>query len=130
MVEKLQVHDALAGWGTGVHVVSEGEKKAHSYLLLLDSEKRIIAHIGFTKEEFPEAQRRYLQAEKENADKPWIQTVLVSVAKVSALRRAYPNYYLDSVAFSQAVSQAIYEKPVSKSGKPEQTSSGATSARN
>lgn len=111
LVEKLQVQTMLTGWGTGVQVVSEGQKDAHSYLLILDAKRRVITHIGFTKLELPEAQRRYLQAETDNADKPWIQAVLVSVAKISALRRAYPNYYLDSVAFSQAISQAIYVKP-------------------
>jgi ppGpp synthetase/RelA/SpoT-type nucleotidyltranferase len=128
LVKKLQVYDALVGWGTGVQVVSQGEKNAHSYLLILDSKQRVITHIGFTKLELPEAQQRYLQAEKENADKPWIQAVLVSVAQISALRRAYPNYYLDSLAFTQAVGQAIYEKPAPKqpkNGKPKQT--GATS---
>lgn len=117
LVEELQVQSALTGWGTGVKVVSEGEKNAHSYLLILDSRRRIITHIGFTKLELPEAQNRYLEAETENADKPWIQSVLVSVAKISALRRAYPNYYLDSVAFSQAVSQAIYAAPRSRPRK-------------
>jgi len=117
LVEKLQVQTMLTGWGTGVKVVSEGERDAHSYLLILDSKKRVITHIGFTKLELPEAQRRYLEAEKENTDKPWIQTVLVAVAKISALRRAYPNYYLDSVVFSQAVSQAIYVRHTTKARK-------------
>jgi ppGpp synthetase/RelA/SpoT-type nucleotidyltranferase len=111
LVEKLQVQTALTGWGTGVKVISEREKSAHTYLLILDSKKRNITHIGFTKHELPEAQRQYLAAETKNADKPWIQAVLVSVDSVSALRRAYPNYYLDSIAFSQAVSRAIDSKP-------------------
>jgi ppGpp synthetase/RelA/SpoT-type nucleotidyltranferase len=117
LVEKLQVQTALTGWGTGVKVISEREKGAHSYLLILDSRKRNITHIGFTKQELPEAQRRYLKAEEENADKPWIQAVLVSVDSVSALRRAYPNYYLDSQAFSQAVNRAIDVKLSTKNGE-------------
>jgi len=109
LVEELQVQTVLTGWGTGVKVISERAKgAAHSYLLILDSKERNIRHIGFAKNELPEAQRRYLAAEEESAGKPWIQAVLVSVDSVSALRRAYPNYYLDSQAFSQAVSQAIY----------------------
>jgi ppGpp synthetase/RelA/SpoT-type nucleotidyltranferase len=110
LVETLQVQTAITGWGTGVQIISERAKSAHNYLLILDSRKRVITHIGFTKHEMQEAQRRYLAAETENGDKPWIQAVLVSVDSVSALKRAYPNYYLDSVAFSQAVSQAIYTK--------------------
>ena len=108
LVEELQVQSAITGWGTGVEIISERAKDAHTYLLILDSKQRVITHIGFTRNEMPEAQRRYLSAETENVDKPWIQAVLVSVESVSALRRAYPNYYLDSMAFSQAVSRAIY----------------------
>lgn len=113
LVETLQVQTAITGWGTGVQIVSERAKGkgVHNYLLSLDSKKRIITHIGFTKHEMPEAQRQYLAAEAANVDKPWIQTVLVSVDSVAALRRAYPNYYLDSQAFSQAVSRAIYTRP-------------------
>jgi hypothetical protein len=55
----------------------------------------------------PRAQEDYLESEKANNDKPWIQTVLVSVDSIAALRRAYPKFYLDSFAFSQAVQQAM-----------------------
>jgi hypothetical protein len=110
LVEELQVQSVITGWGTGVQIISERENKAHTYLLILDSRKRVITHIGFTKQQMPEAQKRYLEAETDNTDKPWIQAVLVSVDSVSALQRAYPNYYLDSVAFSQAISQAIYKR--------------------
>jgi len=73
----------------------------------LDSQKRQIMVQGFSKNLLAQAQQQYLEVEAANVDKPWMQTVLVSVDSVAALRRAYPNYYLDAVAFSQAVERAI-----------------------
>ena len=113
LVQKLQVQTVLQGWGTGVSLIIERIKKgkqaqrSHTYLLKLDSAARTIQVIPFAKGELPKAQQRYLDVEKENANKPEVQAVLVSVDSVAGLRRAYPNYYLDSVAFSQAVERAI-----------------------
>lgn len=39
--------------------------------------------------------------------RPEVQAVLVSVEDVTALREAFPNYYLDTSAFIQAVHVAI-----------------------
>lgn len=46
LVQKLQVQTALSGWGTGVKIISEREKGAHSYLLILDSKERNISISG------------------------------------------------------------------------------------
>jgi ppGpp synthetase/RelA/SpoT-type nucleotidyltranferase len=107
LVQELQVQTVLTGWGAGVNIINERAKGAHSYLLVLDAKERRINVSGFLKEELPTAQLQYLEVEKANAAKPWVQTVLVSVESVAALRRAYPNYYLDAIEFSQAVQQAI-----------------------
>lgn len=111
LVDKLRVHTVLTGWGTGVNIMTEKLKAAHSYLLILDSKQKRIRVQGFEKGQLPLAQQHYLEMEKANAHKPEIQTVLVSVDSVAALRRAYPNYYLDAIAFSQAVDRAIAQAP-------------------
>jgi hypothetical protein len=49
----------------------------------------------------------YLQVEKATADNPEIQTVLVSVDSIEALRQAYPNYYLDTGEFVEAMKRII-----------------------
>jgi len=38
---------------------------------------------------------------------PTRDAVLVSVESLSALRRAYPNYFLDTSAFLESVEEAI-----------------------
>jgi ppGpp synthetase/RelA/SpoT-type nucleotidyltranferase len=114
LADRLHVNDVMAGCGAGLKTVEHGLKKRkgeklHSYLMLLDSKKRFTNVTGYPLEDLPQAQEDYLQLEKENNEKPWIQSVLVSVDSVAALRRAYPNFYLDSVVFSDVVDQAIRE---------------------
>lgn len=113
LVNRLQVKTALTGWGKGVNIAMElpkqGSKhnKFHTYLMVLDSQEKRIRVRGFLPAELLRAQEEYLTSEKDNVDKPWIQSVLVSVETIAALRRAYPNFYLDAVAFSEAVDRAI-----------------------
>ena len=111
LVTHLQVEAVLTGWGEAIKIISSGQaKRAHTYLLVLDVKQMQITVSRFGKEEAAESQQRYLEVEKENADKPWIQAVLVSVNSVSSLPKAYPNYYLDSSSFLQAVRFAIKDE--------------------
>jgi len=102
----LKVEDILQGWNTAVNLTGK-TKDAHAFLLVLDVKERTISVKGFRQNELPEASEEYLQAEEQNKDKPQLQTVLVSVDSLEALRTAYPNYYLDTTAFIQAMRQAI-----------------------
>ena len=118
LANRLHVNDVMSGCGTGLKMVENYQKgqKIHSYLMVLDSQKRTTDVTGYAEEDLPRAQEDYLELEKENNEKPWIQSVLVSVDSVATLKRAYPNFYLDSMAFSQAVDQAIGEPNGKKQG--------------
>jgi hypothetical protein len=79
---------------------------ASAFLLVLDSTKRTIDVTGFRKDELKQASEEYLIVETMTADKPEIQAVLVSVDSLAALRSAYPNYYLDTQVFLEALRYA------------------------
>jgi ppGpp synthetase/RelA/SpoT-type nucleotidyltranferase len=116
---RLHVHDVMTGCGTGLKMIekdlSKGlTKRFHIYLLILDSHERSTRTIAYSQKQLTQAQHDYLESEKANNDKPWIQSVLVSVDSTAALRRAYPNFFLDSMAFLTAVDQAIGEPNGSK----------------
>lgn len=61
---------------------------------------------GYTGVAMIEAIEHQLQVEKENLGDPNIQVVLVSAASLSALRKGYPSYYLDSTRFVDALRKA------------------------
>jgi hypothetical protein len=48
----------------------------------------------------------YNALERASADDPAVDVVLVSVESLAQLRRAYPNYFLDTTVFLDAVVQA------------------------
>jgi len=102
----LQVHTVLQGWGTAAHKLT-GTRRAHTYLLVLDTRSKNLEVTGFREIELARASEAYLVAEKAARDKPERQTVLVSVDTLAGLRRAYPNFFLDTAAFIEAVQQAI-----------------------
>ncbi len=102
----LRVQTVLQGWGAAAHKLG-GARRAQTYLLVLDTTLKNLEVTGFRESELAKASEAYMVAEKAARDKPERQTVLVSVDTLAGLRRAYPNFFLDTAAFIQAVQQAI-----------------------
>lgn len=80
---------------------------AHTYLLILDSQERKLLLTAFEKSELKMAQETYIATERATEHEPHKQVVLVAVDSLSALQKAYPNYYLDTAAFVTAIEDAI-----------------------
>ena len=51
----------------------------------------------------------YSALERATEDQPRKDVVLVSAESLASLRRAYPNYFLDTTAFVESVREAIAE---------------------
>ena len=56
--------------------------------------------------EYPKATRQYAEAEKRIVESGG-DAVLVSVDSVTSLRRAYPNYFLDTRVFLDLLEQTL-----------------------
>lgn len=84
-----------------------GGLEAHFFLLQLDLSARTVRTTSFIKSQAGEAQEKYLEVEKANKDKPEMQTVLVSVDSIDALRKAYPSYYLDITEFVKVLNKIL-----------------------
>jgi Region found in RelA / SpoT proteins len=78
----------------------EGPKlpDARYFLLELDPQAELITVSGFPAHELGRATVRYAEAEKKVAQSGG-DAVLVSVDSLNSLRRAYPNYFLDTRVF-------------------------------
>lgn len=103
---ELKIETVLSGWSAAVDNLLPKGTASDLYLLVLDSNARAMTVTGFTKWEITKASAEYLRVETENANKPEMQAVLVSVESIDDLRSAYPNYYLDTAAFLAAVRTA------------------------
>jgi ppGpp synthetase/RelA/SpoT-type nucleotidyltranferase len=108
VTRQLKADTVLEGLMAGTELVRTGRQDAQAFLLELDPTNRRVRATGYGQEELPKASDDYLAVEKRIAGSPeGIQAVLVSVDSIAALRKAFPNYYLDARAFVEAVRQAI-----------------------
>ena len=113
----LSAESVLSSLGEAVRVLEDehARRDAAEYLLVLNSNDKSITIHTFSKLELAKLEEEYLRLEKEG--NPDLQVVQVSVEDVTALRTAYPNYYLDTQAFVAALHSAIYGPQSKKRGR-------------
>jgi ppGpp synthetase/RelA/SpoT-type nucleotidyltranferase len=111
LANRLNVETVLEAWRISVQQITTGHvtKNTDAFLLYLDPQNRTLRFNSYTQDEMPQASVDYLAWEKEIelAQVEGAQAVLVSVSSVQSLRRAYPNYYLDTTAFVEALRYAV-----------------------
>jgi len=105
VARQLDVEGRLTSYGAALQTLerpSAKQAQAHYFLLALDPGARSVAITGFRSNELEKANNEYLATERRGAD-----AVLVSVESLALLRRAYPNYFLDTRVFLDALRRAI-----------------------
>lgn len=103
MESRLKVLDKLRGFAIATKdITSEGGTGAY-HLVVLDSHARTVAIRSFAQARLEEANSAYTEIEKRASQGEKLEAVLVAAGTVSGLRKAYPNYFLDTHAFVQAI---------------------------
>jgi ppGpp synthetase/RelA/SpoT-type nucleotidyltranferase len=103
----LDVVNHLHAFSQALQVTEKpGPQKAHYFLLQLDPVAKEVKVSGYTQHELLQASSDYEAAEQSGSG-AGIDAVLVSVESLASLKRAYPNYFLDTGVFIQAVESAI-----------------------
>ena len=97
--KELNVKEKLAGFGAAIDAIHSDKRRGTYYLLVLDPIERVLHLKAYSKERFSIATYDYLEAEEEIVEGSQKQAVLVATASVEALRRAYPNFFLDTREF-------------------------------
>ena len=98
-VKELDVKDRLAAFSIAANHIHK-EKGAGSYhLVILDTEKKLVNVRSFGRGSLNTASDEYGRIEKQIKDGQPLQAVLVSAGSLENLRRAYPNYFLDTREF-------------------------------
>jgi len=113
--DQLQVEERLRTYATVAKI--RPHSKAKYFLLNLDLNARQVNITSYEKKELERASEEYLKAERE-AEGGNSDVVLVAVDSLAALKRAYPNYFLDTSRFLHIIRQAL--------GRPNQINSSAT----
>lgn len=104
----LDVKRVLGMYGGALEVTAREERKsAHYFLLALNPSETVLEIRQYDRQQLPEATERYLELETRFKDEPGAQAVLVAADSLDALRRAYPNYFLDTRRFLFALDQVL-----------------------
>lgn len=104
--DKLNVGQILQMYNATISTIGSA-KDAKYFLLQLDPDEGKITVRRFKAKESAEANRQYTKLESEVPDGSGLQVVLVSVENINALKRAYPNYFLDTNTFAKLVKQVL-----------------------
>jgi hypothetical protein len=105
---ELDVVRQLQAYTVTLQAVGDSKLRgAHYYLLRLDPKTVQVTVWGYKARDLESASEHYLRIEREISDQPGADAVLVSVESLAALKRAYPNYFFDTAAFTAALSEAL-----------------------
>lgn len=75
--------------------------------MILNSEDRSVRIRPFSVAQLELANTEYARVEERTQKGERIEAVLVSAGPIAALRRAYPNYFLDTNGFVQSMEGVI-----------------------
>jgi ppGpp synthetase/RelA/SpoT-type nucleotidyltranferase len=99
--KELKVRKKMKYWMKSIKLFDDfkNKKNMYFYLLELDTVLERLNISAFTKRQEQKALSAYLEAEKKIYNKKEYDVVLVSADNVSNLKKAYPNYFLDTKEF-------------------------------
>jgi hypothetical protein len=117
--DQLNAVSHLTLYATSVDAAEKMEKNQHYFLLELDPSQRRIRITGYTFDELAKANTDYMNVEREILKGEQRDAVLVSVKSFAALKRAYPNYFLDTHRFIQLVNEVCTQAPTAKAATHE-----------
>jgi putative GTP pyrophosphokinase len=98
--KRLHIRDMLLGYSSAVREIAPSTKRAAFYLVELNlaQQEKTVKITPFPRDQLERANAAYANVEK-TAAQTGIQVVLVSAGSIESLRRAYPNYFLDTHEF-------------------------------
>ena len=97
--KELSVKNKLAVYSHAVNVTSMVNTSGSYHLVVLDPDKKSVDIKTYSRARLDEANEAYTQTERRITEGENLQAVLVSAGSIEALRRAYPNYFLDTKQF-------------------------------
>ena len=98
--EELQITTKLKSIVLSAQRIEKTKNKFNEYYLLeLDTKKGTISTVAVPRDQLTFAESLYKAREKDTLSNSAISIVLISVGSVAEIRKAYPNYFLDTNDF-------------------------------
>lgn len=106
LAAQLHVKEMLQAYNATITTI--GSAKDEKYFIVeMDPEQHKITVRRYKAKQSEEANRVYTELESKIPENSSTQVVLVSVENINALKRAYPNYFLDTNNFSKIVERVL-----------------------
>lgn len=99
----LDVRRKLHAFAVAANAITSSKAGGSYHLIILDAIEKTVTISSFGKRRLEEANLAYAAAEQKALEYHDMQTVLVATDSVDSLRRAYPNYFLDTRQFLNAL---------------------------
>ena len=106
---RLRVLERLQGFAIATDRITTERGQGAYHLIVLDSAQRTVAIRPYSVANLAQASIDYATVEQRTRAGEPVEAVLVSAGPVAALRRAYPNYFLDTQAFVAEMATVIKE---------------------
>jgi putative GTP pyrophosphokinase len=100
---KLDVRRKLHAFAVATDAITSSKARGSYHLIVLDAVERTVSVTSFGVKRLDEANLAYAEAERRALERQDVQAVLVATDSVESLRRAYPNYFLDTRQFLSAL---------------------------
>lgn len=108
--KKLDVKHRMINWAESIQFVENNlkdKKNIYFYLLQLDINLDTISIKAYTKKQEQKAVADYLDVEKKVYDQKGYDVVLVGAETLQDLKKAYPNYFLDTKEFLKYLDKVL-----------------------
>lgn len=104
---KLRVLEKLRGFSVAADSIQKGKGQGAYHLVVLDSANKSVTLTPYPTARLDEANAAYSRVEKRTQAGEPIEAVLVAAGPVEALKKAYPNYFLDTHQFIRQIERVI-----------------------
>lgn len=108
--DDLGVKDKLQAFSIATKHINRSTKYNKYNLIILDLAAKNVSVRNFAEKDFNLANEQYTETEKRISAGAPLQVVLVSTGSIDSLRRAYPNYFLDTQEFLQKIELLRHRK--------------------
>lgn len=97
--KELRVFERLSGFAVAANRIRTSQGQGSYHLVTLDLDSRTVTIKPYPVRQLEQANRDYLEIERRERDGHKVEAVLVSAGPIDALKKAYPNYFLDTHQF-------------------------------
>jgi hypothetical protein len=103
----LRVLEKLRGFSVAADSIQKRKGQGAYHLVVLDSANKSVTLTPYPTARLDEANAAYSRVEKRTQAGEPIEAVLVAAGPVDALKKAYPNYFLDTHQFIRQIERVI-----------------------